>query len=93
MVFHSNKTRTAIEGSDRFIGAEPGPELNKINPDTFAVEKIYTVSDGLSNDYILSLHESENKDLLIGTDGGGINVLKRTDLSALLHLKRKIAVI
>ncbi len=70
-----NKTRTVIESSDSYIWSGTRSGLNKINPETFEIENIYTVNNGLSNDYILSLHENRDGSILIGTDGGGINIL------------------
>ena len=72
-----DKTRCVIEDKEGFIWSGTRSGLNRINPETFEVEKIYTKENGMSNDYVLSLFEDDNRRILIGTDGGGINILDR----------------
>ena len=72
-----DKTRIVIEDSDKYIWSGTRSGLNMINPQTLEVEKIYTKKEGLSNDYILSLFESSEGQIYIGTDGGGLNILDR----------------
>jgi ligand-binding sensor domain-containing protein/class 3 adenylate cyclase len=69
-----NKTRVAVEKSNKdiYVGTTTG--LSIIHPDG----KIdnYLRQQGLSSDYIMCIYEDTDGVMWIGTDGGGIDLLK-----------------
>lgn len=70
-----NKVRVALELSNSNIAIGTAKGLNVFNPETGAIST-YTTLNGLTNDFIMSLWEDYEKNLWIGTDGGGINVMR-----------------
>lgn len=70
-----NKVRVALELSNNNIAIGTAKGLNIFNPKTGEIS-IYTTLNGLTNDFIMSLWEDYEKNLWIGTDSGGINVMR-----------------
>ncbi|MCH5149352.1 MAG: hypothetical protein J1G30_01685 [Spirochaetales bacterium] len=70
-----NKVRVALELSNDTIAIGTAKGLNIFHPETGEFS-IYTTLNGLTNDFIMSLWEDNEKNLWIGTDGGGINVMR-----------------
>ena len=69
-----NKTRVSLEAAngDLYVGTTTG--LSVIKKDGSI--KNFTSADGFINEYIMCLHEDKNGDIWVGTDGGGIYILK-----------------
>ena len=69
-----DRTRVAITTSDNkiYVGTTTG--LSVI--DSTGKITNYTRADGLKNEYIMCLYEADDGSIWIGTDGGGISVLK-----------------
>lgn len=76
-----NKTRVALKASngDLYIGTTNG--LSIIDAKTKKVQFI-TKDFGIQNDYIMCLYEDSDKNIWVGTDGGGVFVLKDKQLVA-----------
>ncbi|MCR4900974.1 MAG: hypothetical protein K5907_09180 [Treponema sp.] len=69
-----NKTRVSLEAKngDLYCGTTTG--LSVIKPDGSI--KNFTAQDGFSNEYIMCLFEDDSNQIWVGTDGGGIYILK-----------------
>nr|MCR5188029.1 hypothetical protein [Treponema sp.] len=69
-----NKVRVAIQGRKKelYVGTTTG--LSIIHPD--ASVKNYKQVDGLENEYVMALYQDSNDIVWIGTDGGGIYLMK-----------------
>ena len=69
-----DRTRVAITTSDKktYVGTTSG--LSVIDSNGKITN--YTRSDGLENEFIMCLYEADDGSIWIGTDGGGISVLK-----------------
>ncbi|OQY07357.1 MAG: hypothetical protein B6I28_05675 [Fusobacteriia bacterium 4572_132] len=69
----SNRVRIIFEDSQKNIWIGTTSGLNKYS--NGKVIKTYKRKDGLTNDYILSIGQSNKNKILLGTDGGGINII------------------
>ena len=69
-----NKVRVAIETSsgELYVGTTTG--LSIISPNGSI--KNFRLREGLENEYIMALYEDTNKVVWVGTDGGGIYLMK-----------------
>lgn len=70
----SNKVRVVYEDHAGNIWAGTSSGLNKINNNI--VEQVFRKGSNLTNEYIMSVCEDNQGNLLVGTDGGGVNVIK-----------------
>lgn len=73
-----NKTRVSLaaKNGDLYIGTTTGLSLIK----TDGTIKNYLASDGFDNEYIMCLYEDKLGQIWVGTDGGGIYILKNHQL-------------
>ena len=80
-----DRCRVALELHDGRIAVGTAKGLNILtrrqdpnNPSSFIVEKIEVMTkiDGLTNDFIMCLYEDNNHVLWVGTDGGGVNLIR-----------------
>lgn len=73
-----NKTRVSLvaKNGDLYIGTTTG--LSLVKPD--GTIRNFLSSDGFDNEYIMCLYEDKTGQIWIGTDGGGIYVLKNYTL-------------
>lgn len=71
-----NKVRVALELSNGSIAIGTTKGLNIYNSKTGEIST-YTTLNGLTNDFIMSLWEDTEKNLWVGTDGGGINIMRK----------------
>ena len=69
-----NKVRVAIEGRDGkiYVGTTTG--LSIINPDGHITN--FKQTNGLENEYVMTLYEDYKGVIWVGTDGGGIYLIK-----------------
>ncbi|MBQ3923702.1 MAG: hypothetical protein II707_10425, partial [Spirochaetales bacterium] len=95
-----NRCRVALELHDGRIAVGTAKGLNILtrrkdpnNPNMFSVEKIEVMTkiDGLSNDFIMSLYEDSNNVLWVGTDGGGVCLVKDDKVFDIINNEKGLA--
>jgi signal transduction histidine kinase/ligand-binding sensor domain-containing protein len=59
-----------------WIGSKDGG-LVKISPD--GTRKVYSIENGLSDNYIFSIEQLPNGNILLGTYSGGLNIISKND--------------
>ena len=95
-----NRCRVALELHDGRIAVGTAKGLNILtrrkdpnNPSAFNIEKIEIMSkmDGLTNDFIMCLYEDANNVLWVGTDGGGVNLIRNGKVFDTIDTDRGLA--
>ncbi len=95
-----DRCRVAVELHDGRIAVGTAKGLNILtrrkdpnNPGVFSVEKIEVMTkiDGLTNDFIMCLYEDANNVLWVGTDGGGVNLIRNGKVFDTIDTDRGLA--
>ena len=84
---HSGNIWIGTEGGLSVIASNELQRANSANPNLKTNFKIdsYTIRDGLSDNRIVAIHEDNDRNLWIGTDGGGLNRFPISNLSSPIH--------
>lgn len=85
-----NRVRVAEEMSngDLYVGTTTG--LSIIDGQTGEIQNIYK-GERISNDYIMCLYEDDDKNVWVGTDGGGVFILKNREVIKSFTKEDKLA--
>lgn len=72
-----NKTRVAIEASDGkiYVGTTTGLSIITVGDEEDKIDN-HTINTDFECEYVMCLYEDENGDIWVGTDGGGIYILR-----------------